>query len=137
LAGGISDNGTIVASGGTLVLDGNLHFSGVLAIGNASTAFVNGAGIGHIAVEFTGTDGALQLATGISSDAKIYDFAAGDSIVMAGVNGVSFNAQTDVLTLKNAMHTVDKLQFVGSYVSNQFTISQSAAGAVIGLTTNH
>jgi len=137
LAGGISDYGTISASGGTLVLDGDVHYNGVLAIGAASTAFVDGAALGHIAVEFTGAAGTLELATGITSDAKIYDFAAGDSIVMAGVNGIALSGATDVLNLKETGHVIDKLQLVGSYMADQITISQITVGAVIGLTAGH
>jgi T5SS/PEP-CTERM-associated repeat protein len=134
---GIYDHGTISAIGGTLVLNGSVHDNGVLAIGNASTAFVNGTLLGPVAVEFTGAAGTLELATGITSYAQIHDFAVGDQIVMAGVNGIGWDAALGVLELKNSGHAVDRLHFVGSYAADHFTISQSSAGAVIGLATGH
>jgi T5SS/PEP-CTERM-associated repeat protein len=134
---GISDFGTISATGGTLILNGAVHENGVLSIGAASTAYVDGPALGHIAVEFSGAGATLELATGIMSDATLHDFAVGDHIVMAGVNGIGFDAALDVLELKENGHAVDRLQLVGSYAADQFTISQSSAGAVIGLTAGH
>jgi T5SS/PEP-CTERM-associated repeat protein len=137
-AGQIAIAGTIVATGGTLVLSGAIAGStGALDIASGATADITGADIGHVTLAFTGAGGVLDLATGVTDLGKIADFAAGDVIQMAGVTGLSFDATTDVLTLKNGAGTVDKLDFTGAYSSSAFTLTQSNAGALITLLPGH
>jgi T5SS/PEP-CTERM-associated repeat protein len=137
-SGAIADCGTIVATGGTLVLDGILAGpTGTLDIAKGATADITGSEIGHVTIAFTGADGVLDLATGLTDLGKIADFAAGDVIQMAGLTGLSFNATTDVLTLKDGNSTVDTLRFAGAYSSNAFTLTQSSAGALITVGSGH
>jgi T5SS/PEP-CTERM-associated repeat protein len=135
--GGIADFGTIVASGGTLVLDSALSGNGVLDIAANSTATIEGAALGNVGVVFSGQGATLDLSQGILQHGTLQDFGAGDSIVMQGVTGLTFNAVNDVLSLTGAGHVVDKLHFAGSYQSTSFTLSQSGAGAVIGFNPGH
>jgi T5SS/PEP-CTERM-associated repeat protein len=134
---GITDDGTITASGGTLILDGSVMGNGILAIGAGSTAEINAASMKGIGIEFTGQGGTLALETGMHDTALVSDFAAGDSIVMAGVNQMSWNGTTDVLTLKETGTTVSQVHFVGSYQGNPFSLTQSSAGAVITIGNGH
>jgi len=137
-AQGFGDYGTITAAGGTLVLEGSaVHGTGTLAIGAASTLDIVSPLLGHVAIDFVGQSATLDLSTGVQDYATINDFAAGDSIVMAGVNQIAWNAAKDVLTLKESGHMVDTLQFVGNFSADRFTISQSGAGGVIGLAASH
>lgn len=130
---GITDGGTITASGGTLVLNSSITGTGAVRIGAGSTLAITGHGIGVPSIAFAGSNGVLSLATGVADHAVITGFGMGDSIVMAGVDHIGWNASTDVLTLSSGTHVVDQLQFTGTYAAGDFTLSQGSAGAVIGL----
>ncbi len=134
---GITDNGVVQASGGTLTLNSGLAGTGQVQIAAGSTLAVNGASIGVPSIAFTGSNGTLSLSHGIADHATISGFAAGDSILMAGVNAMSFNASTDVLSLSSGGHVVDTLQLSGSYASNAFALTQSGPDAVIGFASVH
>jgi hypothetical protein len=51
---------------------------------------------------------------------------------MNGVNGIAWNAATDVLTLSHSGSLVDTLQFAGTYTGDPFTLAQNGATALIG-----
>jgi hypothetical protein len=65
--------------------------------------------------------------------AAISGFAIGDAISMAGVDAMSFNALTGVLTLSEHNAQVESLHLVGSFAGDVFALHQMAAGAVITL----
>jgi T5SS/PEP-CTERM-associated repeat protein len=133
-AGMIADCGTMVATGGTLLLNGILTgANGVLDIAGGATADITGTQITGVSIGFTGAHGVLELANGVIDPGTITGFAAGDEILMSGVNGLSFNASTDILTLGEGNTAVAKLHFDGPYASNAFTLTQTAAGAAITL----
>ena len=135
---GITDGGSVTASGGTLVLNSSISGSGQVHIAAGSTLAINGASIGVPRISFDGSDGTLSLAHGIADHATIAGFAAGDTITMAGIDGMGFNASTDVLSLTSGGHVVDTLLLAGSYANNAFTFTQdSAGGGVIGLASAH
>ncbi len=133
----IIDNGTIEASGGTLALNGWVTGNGALKIDGGATLALNSAHVGLPTIGFVGADASLVLAHGLSEHAPITGFAAGDSIVESGVDHMSFNASTDVMTLSSGATPVDTLQFAGTYASNAFTLTQTSAGAMITLGTAH
>lgn len=130
---GVTDNGMIQASGGVLQINGALLGTGQVQIGASSTLSINGPSIGVGTIAFTGSNGTLALSKGIADHAVLTGFAVGDTIFMAGVDNLSFNASTDVLTLSAGTHVVDNLQLAGSYASNAFTLTHSGIGATIGL----
>jgi len=134
---GISDAGTIRAAGGTLVLNGNISGTGQMQIADTSTIKITGATIGHATIAFTGHNATLSLAHGATSQATLTGFAAGDSIVMPGIDAFSWNGTTDVLTLSSAGHAVETLQFNGTYGTNPFALTQTTAGAVIAFSPHH
>ncbi len=134
---GITDNGVVTASGGTLVLNSSIAGTGALQIASGSTLAINGHSIGVPSIAFTGSNGTLDLAHGIADHATITGFAAGDSILMAGVDAMSFNASTDVLSLSSGGHVVDQLQLTGTYASTAFSLTETSAGAVIGFASTH
>ncbi len=134
-AGGISDAGTITASGGTLVLNGALSGSGHLNIAGGSTAQITGAALGNVGIAFTGAGANLVLAHGAVEHGTISGFVAGDTIVMAGVDAIGWNGTTDILTLSSHGTAVDQLHLAGTYAGNPFTLTQSAAGAIIGVSS--
>jgi T5SS/PEP-CTERM-associated repeat protein len=131
-AGGINDAGTITAAGGTLTLDGDIAGKGVIQIEAGSTLAVKAATIGKAAIDFAGSGATLELAHGVTYAGSIGGFGFGDSIVMNGVNGIAWNAATDVLTLSHSGSLVDTLQFAGTYTGDPFTLTQNGATALIG-----
>ena len=134
---GITDNGVITASGGTLMLNSAVSGTGQLQIAAGSTLALNGASIGVPSIAFAGSNGTLDLAHGIADHATITGFAAGDSILMAGVDAMSFNASTDVLSLSSGGHVVDTVQLAGTYATTAFSLTETSAGAVIGFASTH
>ncbi len=134
---GIADSGMIQASGGTLVVNASVDGAGQMSIAANSTLAINGAHINAPVISFVGSNGTLALATGIVDHAIITGFAAGDTLLMAGVDTLGWNPSTDVLTLSAGTHVVDHVQFAGTYASNAFTLTQSSAGAMIGLAAVH
>ena len=134
---GVTDSGMLQASGGTLTINGPLTGTGQVQIAGGATLAINAMSIGVPSIAFAGSNGTLALSHGIADHAVISGFAAGDSILMAGVDSISWNGSTDVLTLSSASHVVDTLQFAGTYGSNAFALTQGSAGAVIGLAPVH
>jgi hypothetical protein len=135
--GGVSDYGSIVASGGTLLLNGVVSGAGTLGIAAHSTAIVNGASLGNVDVVFNGQGAALDLSQGLVANGVLQDFGLGDTIMMPGVTGTVYNTGDNVLTLTDFGKVVDQLHFAGSYQGNSFTLSQTSAGAVIGFNPLH
>lgn len=124
---------TLTASGGTLAVQAaSIGGNGTLAIGANSTAVLTAAAIGNIGIAFTGAHGALDLAHGVNCTATIADFAAGDTILMQGVDAISWDGTHDMLTLTDHGAVVDRLHFSGSFGANPFTFTQTSAGGLIG-----
>jgi hypothetical protein len=134
---GIADVGTIVAAGGTLMIDGAVGGQGTIDIAAGSTLDINASMLAHVDVDFTGAHGTLVLTHGMSDLAVLAGFSAGDSILMQGVDHIAWSAAANALTLSDKGHILDRLSFAGSYQGNQFTLSQSAAGAVITVSGSH
>jgi len=133
---GIGDDGTIRATGGTLVLNGMVSGAGSLQIAASSTAQITASKLGLATVNFAGSNGTLALAHGITSLATITNFAAGDHITMAGIDSLSWNSTKDLLTLSSGGHVVDTLHIAGTYASTDFTLTQGSAAAIIGLVSH-
>jgi T5SS/PEP-CTERM-associated repeat protein len=133
---GIGDDGTIRATGGTLVLNGMVSGAGSLQIAANSTAQITASKLGLATVNFAGSNGTLALAHGVTSLAAITNFAAGDHITMAGIDSLSWNATKDILTLSSGGQVVDTLHILGTYASTDFTLTQGSAAATIGLVSH-
>ncbi len=135
---GITDNGTITATGGALVLNGNVSGSGSIQISANSSVAITGATVGLSTIAFAGSNGSLALSHGSVTDhVSITGFAAGDGILMSGVDAIAWNGTTDVLSLTSAGHVVDNLHLAGSYTAGSFTLTQVSGGALIGLGPVH
>jgi T5SS/PEP-CTERM-associated repeat protein len=134
---GIADSGVITAAGGTLVLNGAIGGSGTINIAGGSTVSITGATIGRVAQVFAGANATMVLAHGVVDQGVISGFAAGDSILMQGVDHIGWNGSTDVLTLSDAGAVVDTLHFAGTYATGAFSLTQTGAGALIALAVHH
>ena len=131
---GITDNGTITATGGALVLHGNVSGTGSIQIAANSSVAITGATIGLSTIAFAGGNGALSLSHGgVTDHVCITGFASGDSILMSGVDAITWNGTTDILSLTSSGHSVDNLHLTGTYTAGSFTLTQTQAGALIGL----
>jgi T5SS/PEP-CTERM-associated repeat protein len=129
----VDDDGTILASGGTLTVNGNVGGEGSIQIAANSSAQLTGAGLGLSGIAFIGPDATLSLAHGVKAAASISGFGIGDIIEMANVDAVSFNATTGNLTLSDQGLQVSVLHLAGSFAGDTFAVTQSANGAMITL----
>jgi len=137
VSAGIADVGTIVATGGTLMINGAIGGQGTIDIAAGSTLDINAGMLAHADLDFSGSHGTLVLTHGMSDLATLAGFSAGDAIVMQGVDHIAWSAAANALTLSDQGHILDRISFAGSYQANQFTLSQSAAGAVITVSGSH
>jgi hypothetical protein len=123
-AGATTDNGSLTASGGTLILASDSG-AGTAAIASggtlASTAALTLAGVTFAA----GSGELLSLGTASGDTAKITGFGAGTTIDLLNttVSSFTYNASTGVLTLKDSTATVGTLTFVGTYVKGSFSLT--------------
>jgi T5SS/PEP-CTERM-associated repeat protein len=127
------DDGTILASGGDLQVNGNVIGTGAIEIAAHSTATLTGANLKLASIAFLGADGTLSLAHGSNVTAAISGFAIGDAIAMPDVDAVSFDAATGRLTLSEHNAQVATLHLTGGFAGDEFAIHQTAGGAVITL----
>jgi hypothetical protein len=131
--GAILDQGTITASGGTLML-GAVSGSGVLDIGvNATLTLAAGAAAG-VLIDFTGP-GALALPAALPLSV-IAGFGAGDQILLP------FGAATDavyaatgpgigVLTLYGGGQALGQLTLLGVGLGQTFALAPAAGGTIL------
>jgi T5SS/PEP-CTERM-associated repeat protein len=132
--GAIFDYGTIRASGGNLTVAGNFSSeAGSIQISTNSTATLTGSSIKLAGIAFIGSDATLSLAHAATVTSVLSGFAIGDIIAMGGVDAVSFNAPTGILTLSDKGAKVDTLHLAGNFAGDTFSVNQSLAGAMIGL----
>ena len=134
---GLMVSGTVESVGGTLTINAPVGGMGQAQIADGSTMVINGASVALPTINFMGGNGTLVLFHGIADAATLTGFSGNDHILMAGVDNLTWNPTTDVLTLTSASQTVDHLQFAGAYASNAFTLTQTSAGAMIGLAVTH
>jgi hypothetical protein len=129
---GVADNGTLEASGGTLLINGNINGMGVLRIGSGATLDLNSSKIGVASISFLGSNDTLGLTAGVAG-VTLTGFAMGDEIVMSGVNGVSWNGSTDVLNLTENGHLVDQMTLSGVAANAAFHVTSGSSGSVISM----
>jgi hypothetical protein len=133
---GIMDNGTIVATGGTLDITSNINGGGTLEIAANSTAMVTGATLHMPSIAFIGSDATLGLTHGSSVSSTISGFSPGDVITMEDISAVSFNPSNGVLTLSENGKFVESLHFAGSFTGDTFAVHQ-VGGGLAAITLQH
>jgi hypothetical protein len=127
---GIVDNGVITSSGGTLLVTGNINGSGALQIGSGSTMDINASRISVASMNFLGTGDTLGLTAPVAG-LTLTGFAAGDELNVAGVDALSWNGTSDVLTLSDLGQVVSHMTLSGVAAGATFHLSQNSAGAMI------
>ena len=120
---GVTDNGVLASTGGTLVVTGNVSGMGVAQIGAGSTLDLVASRITLPTINFLGSTGTLDLTAGVSGNFAIGGFGVGDQIVMAGIDAASWNGVTDVLSLSEHGQVIDKLTLSGVAAGAAFHVN--------------
>ncbi len=131
--GTLIDNGTLTSTGGTLLVTGGLTGAGSVNIGAGSTLDISANKISVPQLTFMGSNATLELTTGVGGNFAIDNFAATDHIVMGGIDALSWNGATDVLSLSSHGQVVDKLTFSGVPENVTFHLDQEPSGSIITL----
>ncbi|HTR15869.1 MAG TPA: hypothetical protein VMI52_02395, partial [Acetobacteraceae bacterium] len=128
--GQVANNGTISASGGTLLV-GALSGTGELDIGAGATLALNGVTGAGQSVVFRGQGGALRLMMEVDAPSgTITGFAAGDVIDVAGsiISSAAYNAATGQLVLYYGGQVAATLQLAGTYAGQTFLVNPDGRG---------
>ena len=134
---GVSDNGVLESSGGTLVITGNLTGMGAVEIGTGSTLDLVASKIWAPAISFMGATGTLELPSEIGGTFHIAGFQAGDQLLMAGIDHASWNSTLGVLSLSEDGHMLDSLKLTGVAAGSTFSVTPGIGGSVIALVPTH
>lgn len=129
------DNGTILATGGTLNVTAGLLGAGTIQIAANSTAMMTGAYINLPSIAFIGPDATLGLAHGSSIAATLSGFGLSDMITMANITTASFTASTGMLALRQNNAFVENLHMAGNFTGDTFAVHQ--VGALSTITLQH
>ena len=122
--GGIVDNGRIVATGGKLILPGNVSGTGTISI--SASAVLDAGGRLAPAVQFlAGAAEFLQLGDPAGVSSVISGFGAADRIDLLGqiATGLSYVSATGILTVSGSGGTIASLHFSGSYTTGDFALA--------------
>ena len=138
VVGSIANNGTILASGGGMILQGGVTGTGSMLFDTgANTLEVHGVSAGQTVV-MNGTD-TLQLDTP-GAFAGTIQAKVGDKIVLQGVTATSAVDNNGTLIVLNGAQTVASLALVGDYSADHFTTTGStvtvAAGPPVATASN-
>lgn len=137
LTGQVTNNGTILAQGGTLWI-GATSGAGQLSIGTEATLAL--AATDTCPIAFTGGGATLLLdSPQFPSLVSLTGFVQGDAIVTANtpVDSATYQptgANTGILTLSEAGQQVGQLTLSGNYANDQFTAQPDGQGAQINFT---
>ena len=135
VAATIIDQGTITASGGTLIL-GAVAGTGLLLIGPGAELELTGTASAGLTADFAG-GGTLCLGQAALAGAPaIADFGLGDAILLAGSRATSAiytqtAAGSGVLTIEAGSQPVAQLTLLGDQSGLAFTVAGSAGGGTI------
>ncbi len=134
VSGQVVDQGSIVASGGTLVL-GAVSGSGTLLTGAGADLVLQGAVGAGLTADFAGA-GTLDL-TGAGGAPAIADFGTGDSILLP-VSGAAYAAYAITGPGAGLLSIFDQngqvltqLTLLGSQSGRIFSVAQNAGGTVL------
>jgi hypothetical protein len=130
IAASIANNGTIAASGGTLLLTGSVTGSGVLHIDAGATLDIAGAASPSEIVDFNGKNGTLGLQNATSYVGTIADLAAAD-VMTVGLGG----AASPLMTSASISGTLLSIGFAGG-ASLTETLLDPTAGLAVTIGAN-
>ena len=131
---GVTDNGALAASGGTLTVAGNLSGIGTVQIAAGATLNLVSSRIDVPSLAFLGSNAALDLTAGVGGNFAITGFGVGDQIVMAGIDQASWSGASHVLTLSEHGQVMDKLHLPDIATEAAFQISHGTISLVSVMT---
>ena len=134
---GVTDNGLLASSGGTLVVTGNLSGMGAVQVGTGSTLDLVASHISVPSIAFMGSTGTLELAPEVSGNFSIANFEAGDQLLVSGIDSAAWNGSTDMLTLSEHGQALDHLTLTGVAANASFSVTPGIGGSVIALVPTH
>ncbi len=110
---------------------------GAVQVGANSTLDLVANKINVPNIAFMGSGGTLELATGVAGSFSISGFAAGDHLVMSGIDHADWNATTNVLSLSEHGQVLDALTLTGVAAGSSFSVTPGIGGSVIALVPSH
>ncbi len=129
--GDVTDNGTIVVDqGAVLTLGGTTSGSGSLTLDSGATVADNGTLAVPLTFAAAGTSELLSIGIGASVTGAISGFAAGATIDLQNVVADTPVFADGTLTVQEGSDptALATLQFAGSYVSGNFTLTSGGSG---------
>jgi hypothetical protein len=127
----VVDDGSLVASGGTLTAEASVSGSGTLQI-DAAAIFVEEGTLTVANVAFgSGGDAHLVVAVPIPTTPPqplFSGFGTGDVIDLENLQAATLSFANGTLTLQNGDTVVETLLFAGDYTSANFTLSSDQHG---------
>jgi Ca2+-binding RTX toxin-like protein len=137
--GAVANDGTILATGGTLAL-GTLTGTGTLDIGQEATLLLNGACGAGQTIAFQGANGTLDIKAEYFAPAgTLSGFAPGDAIdfslsLISSASYTATGADGGILTLFYGTEVAARLILSGNYTGSVFlTSGDGAGGTIIGV----
>ena len=127
IAGTVTDNGVMIANGGTLSITGGAGGTGVATIDASSVLNVTGS-LTIPSVVFAGGSSTLDLGLPGSITSTISGFGTTNTIDLLGVVGTTASLAGTVVTVSGSGGSVATLHFTGSYAGHTFTVASDSHG---------
>ena len=127
----IANAGQIVASGGTLVVQGSITGTGALGISPNATLDLAGAVASTQNVVFGAGANTLALGNLPGFAGHLFDFATGDAIDLLGHAATKLSYAAGVLSVSNGTTLVAKVQIRGSYTAANFKLGSDGHGGAL------
>ena len=124
----IGNAGLIIASGGTLAVEGSITGTGTLRIQAGATLVLGGSAVATQTTQFESGANTLVLGDAAHDMTYIHDFAAGDVIDLLSNPSTKLSYATGALTVLNGTTQVAKLQIKGSYSAANFKLGTDGHG---------
>ena len=132
-AGGVVNQGTITAQGGTLRITGAIAGTGQLQIGTGGTLDLSSATADSDAIGFAAPAGTLLVGGGVAQKGVVSGFVQGDTIGYVGnatISSATYQAGTGgsgTLTLKSGSSIIGSLVLAGNFAGYSFQVTPGAA----------
>jgi hypothetical protein len=127
----IGNAGLLLASGGTLMVNGSTTGTGTMQISSGAALELSGSAVATQNILFGNGANKLLLETPSSVTAHILDFAAGDTIDLVGKAATKLSYTTGALTVSNSTTQVAKLEIKGSYSAGNFKLASDGHGGLL------
>jgi hypothetical protein len=128
---GLTNNGTVVDSSASLVLNGAVSGTGTLSIGaGAAVSLLGGASSGQT-VDFLASGGELSVKSPLAFLGTIAGFGGSDVITLTKTAETGYGFANGVLTVEDGSSTVASLTFAGSYAMQDFSVTTNIHGNTV------